>query len=83
MVETVPMPRLRLVNFACFNDAQNQLITAGVDGVCIFEFIYKSKYSPKRSAQIDAAGNYVEISLSYPPKAATKSLAWCKGLNVD
>ena len=77
------MPRLRLVNFACFNDAQSQLITAGVDGVCIFEFVYKSKYSPKRSAQIDAAGNYVEISLTYPPKAAAKSLAWIKGLNVD
>ena len=51
--------------------------------MAIFDFIYDGKYSPKRAAQIDSQGNYIDIKLSDYPKPAVKSLGWCRGLNVD
>ena len=50
VVATLDMSHVRLVNYAIFNDSQDQLITAGIDGVFIFDFIYESKYSPKLAA---------------------------------
>jgi hypothetical protein len=40
------MSTIRLVNFAEFHDSKDKLITAGIDGVFIFDFYYKGKYDP-------------------------------------
>ncbi len=37
---------IRLVNFAEFMDQESKLITAGIDGIFIFDFEYKGKYDP-------------------------------------
>jgi hypothetical protein len=40
------MSSIRLVNFAVFNEKDDQLIVGGINGVFVYDFNYKSKYSP-------------------------------------
>jgi len=40
------MSSIRLVNFAQFYDKESKLITAGIDGVFIFDVDYHGKYDP-------------------------------------
>jgi len=57
------MSHIRLVNFAEFHDAKDLLITAGINGVFIFKFDYKSKYNPKLASQVDTKGKNITINL--------------------
>ncbi len=63
MVSELDMSSIRLVNYVEFYDDQSKLITAGIDGVFIFDFVYKGKYEPKHAATIDPEGKSIEISL--------------------
>ena len=63
------MSSIRLVNFVKnniyveFYDEESKLITAGIDGIFIFDFVYKGKYDPHHAAAIDPEGKSIEISL--------------------
>ena len=57
------MSQIRLVNFAEFYDPKDLLITAGINGVFIFNFDYRSKYNPKLAAQVDMKGRYIKINI--------------------
>ena len=54
---------IRLVNFAEFMDQESKVITAGIDGIFIFDFEYKGKYDPQHAAIIDPEGKSIEIAL--------------------
>ena len=51
--------RFRLVNHALFYDKQDKLLTGGIDGVFIFDFVYKGKYSYDQASVIDPFGKYI------------------------
>lgn len=66
-IKTIDVSAIRLVKFAYFddhheNDEDDKLICAGIDGVFIFDFIYKGKYKPKLAAQIGQA-DMIKIEL--------------------
>lgn len=61
IVTTLDMSAVRLINFAHFNDKQDQVIIAGIEGVNIYKFRYISKYQPRLAANIDQEGKYIEI----------------------
>jgi len=63
VVTHVDMSSIRLVNFAYFSDKDNRLITAGIDGVFIFNFNYQGKYAPLLAAQIDQEGKHISVKL--------------------
>lgn len=46
VIKIMDMSSIRLVSFAMFYDEKNKLITAGIDGVFMFDFCYNGKYSP-------------------------------------
>jgi hypothetical protein len=46
VIKQMDMSSIRLVNHALFYDEEDKLITAGIDGVFIFDFLYKGKYEP-------------------------------------
>ena len=50
VVDSIDMSAIRLVNFAYFVDKEARLVTAGIDGVFIFDFNYISKYAPLLAA---------------------------------
>ena len=50
IVDSIDMSAIRLVNFAYFIDKEDRLVTAGIDGVFIFDFKYQSKYAPLLAA---------------------------------
>lgn len=58
------------------------MITAGIDGIFIFDFMYKGKYEPKHAAQIDPEGKSIEIYLKNKIPLE-KMLLWAKGLKID
>ena len=53
IVDCIDMSSIRLVNFVHFNDANDTVITAGIDGTFVFKFNYASKYKPLLAVQID------------------------------
>lgn len=57
------MSSIRLVSHAEFYDVKDLLITAGINGVFIFNFDYQSKYNPKLAAQVDMKGRYIKINI--------------------
>jgi len=63
LVQQLDMSAIRLVNFVEFYDKQSKLVTAGIDGIFIFDFQYKGKYDPKHAAIIDPEGKSIEIAL--------------------
>ena len=76
------MSMIRLVNHVVFYDEKSLLITAGINGVSIFDFDYQGKYPPKLAAQVDMKGTYIKIKLlNQQPIEA--QLEWCKGLKID
>jgi WD40 repeat protein len=79
------MSSIRLVNFAEFNDKDNQLIVGGINGVFVYDFNYKSKYSPQLAATIDQEGKHITIALdNQQPLDKNYSLCrWVKGLKID
>jgi len=81
-VDSIDMASIRLVNFVYFNDADDSVITAGIDGVFIFKFNYQSKYKPLLAVQIDQEGKHIRISLENKI-LLDKSSIWVKGLKVD
>lgn len=63
VVKTIDMSYLRLVNEVAFYDEKDLLITAGVDGVFIFKFLYTGNYSPVQADKVDPKGIYIKIKL--------------------
>ena len=53
LVTQLDLSSIRLVNFVEFYDSASKLITAGIDGMFIFDFDYKGKYDPHHAAAID------------------------------
>ena len=78
----IDMSHIRLVNHVQFYDEKDLLITGGIDGVFVFKFDYKGKYSPTLAAQVDPKGIYIKIQLLHK-KPAQDMMEWCKGLRVD
>ena len=58
------------------------MVTAGIDGIFIFDFAYKGKYDPHHAAAIDPEGKSIEIQLKNK-QPMEKMLMWAKGLKVD
>ena len=81
-VSFLDMSAIRLVNFVEFYDEESKMITAGIDGIFIFDFVYKGKYEPKHAAQIDPGGKSIEIFLKNKIPLE-KMLLWAKGLKID
>lgn len=50
VISFLDMSAIRLVSFVEFHDDESKLITAGIDGIFIFDFVYKGKYEPKHAA---------------------------------
>ncbi|CDW84829.1 UNKNOWN [Stylonychia lemnae] len=73
---SMDMSSIRLVNFAQFYDAESKLITAGIDGVFIFDVHYHGKYDPQQAAQIDPEGRSIRMTLEGMP-------IWAKGMKID
>lgn len=82
VVDSIDMSAIRLVNFAYFIDKDDRLVTAGIDGVFIFDFRYISKYAPLLSAQIDQEGRHITVKLENK-MPLEKMCIWVKGLAVD
>ena len=82
MVTVLDMSSIRLVSFVEFYDAESKMITAGIDGIFIFDFAYKGKYDPHHAATIDPEGKSIEIALKNR-QPMEKMLKWAKGLKVD
>ena len=91
-VDQIDMSDVRLVNFAYFDDRSGSLITAGIDGVFIFDFNYQGKYLPALATQIDKEGKHITVSLGnkrtiehLPDKATSldEAFRWVKGLRID
>ena len=61
VVQVADMSNIRLVNYAVFNDKDSQLIVGGINGVFVYDFNYKSKYSPQMAATIDQEGKHINI----------------------
>jgi hypothetical protein len=82
VVDSIDMSGIRLVNFAHFIDKDDRLVTAGIEGVFIFDVKYVSKYAPLLAAQIDQEGRHISVRLenSMPLE---KMCIWVKGLVVD
>jgi len=76
------MSHLRLVNHAQFYDEKDLLVTAGIDGVFVFNFDYRGKYTPALAIQVDPKGIYIKIQL-LNKQPVQDMLDWCKGLKVD
>jgi hypothetical protein len=82
LVTQLDMSAIRLVNFVEFYDKEGKLVTAGIDGIFIFDFAYKGKYDPQHAAIIDPEGKSIEIQLKNK-QPMEKMLMWAKGLNID
>jgi hypothetical protein len=78
----IDMSSIRLVNHVVFYDEKKLLITAGINGVSIFDFDYNGKYPPKLAAQVDMKGTYIKIKLVNQVQVEAP-LEWCKGLKID
>ena len=50
LVAQLDMSSIRLVSYVEFYDAESKLITAGIDGIFLFDFVYKGKYDPHHAA---------------------------------
>eukprot|EP00347_Sterkiella_histriomuscorum_P004241 403361206 len=82
IVKAQEMNSIRLVNFAHFYDQKNKLITAGIDGVFIFDFSYQGKYEPFQASQIDPEGKTIKIEIKN--KITLEGMPiWAKGMKVD
>lgn len=81
-VHQIDMSSIRLVNFAYFDDRSGSLITAGIDGVFIFDFNYQGKYLPALATQIDKEGKHITVSLENK-RPLEKMCIWVKGLRID
>jgi len=82
IVDCIDMSSIRLVNFVHFNDADDTVITAGIDGAFVFKFNYQSKYKPLLAVQIDQEGKHIKLSLENKTPLE-KMCIWVKGLKVD
>ena len=67
----IDMSAIRLVNFVIFDDRKSYCIVGGIDGVFIFNFVYKSKYEPKLASQVDPKGIHIKVSLENPCMVAS------------
>jgi hypothetical protein len=74
------MSSIRLIKFAQFVDNQDKLICSGIEGTFIFDFNYKSKYSPLLAVSVDSYGRYIKIDLR---NQILIEIPWSKGLIVD
>ena len=54
-INTLPL-KIRLINFAYFYEKESKLITAGIDGCFMFDFIVECKYEPKQAILLDPDG---------------------------
>jgi hypothetical protein len=50
LVAQLDMSAIRLVSFVEFYDLESKLVTAGIDGIFLFDFAYKGKYDPHHAA---------------------------------
>lgn len=82
LVKELDMSAIRLVSFAEFHDAESKLVTAGIDGVFLFDFVYKGKYDPHHAAIIDPEGKSIDIVLKNK-LPMERMVLWAKGLKVD
>ena len=82
LVSELDMSAIRLVSFAEFYDAESKLVTAGIDGIFLFDFAYKGKYDPHHAAIIDPEGQSIEIAIKNK-QPMEKMLMWAKGLKID
>jgi len=73
---------LSTVNFVHFNDKQEQLVTAGIKGLLIFNFRYQGKYNPKLAAQHDKQGKNINIYL-FKKRLLDPTTLWIKGMKID
>jgi len=82
VVTMLDMSELSTVNFVHWNDSQKQIVTAGIKGIFIHNFSYKSKYKAKLAATIDAAGKYISVEL-VKKRLLEPTVPWIKGMKVD
>ena len=83
LVCTMDMSAIRLVSFVEFHDDSSKLITAGIDGIFIFDICYRGKYDPKNAAQIDPEGKSIQIFLKNKTPPIEKIVDWAKGMKID
>ncbi len=76
------MSAISLIKFIEFHDDDSKLITAGIEGIFIFDFVYQGKYDPKHAAQIDPEGKSIVIFLKNKV-GLEKMIKWPKGLKID
>lgn len=82
-IKALPL-KIRLINFAYFyeNDKESRLITAGIDGCCMFDFEVICKYDAKQALLLDPEGHSMDFKLG-PKIKLEKMPLWIKGLKVD
>jgi WD40 repeat protein len=80
-IKALPL-KIRLINFAYFYEKDSRLITAGIDGCCMFDFKVICKYEPKQALLLDPDGKTLEFELG-PKIKLEKMPLWIKGLKVD
>ena len=59
----IDMSVIRLITYASFDDKQDLLILAGINGVFVFKFKYHGDYSPELAAKVDSRGVHITIEL--------------------
>jgi hypothetical protein len=55
--------KTRLINHFCFYEEGNKLITAGVDGVLVFQFDIKRTQPPCLAVKLDPFGKALQIKV--------------------
>jgi WD40 repeat protein len=58
----VPL-KTRLINHACLCERENKLVTAGVDGVIVFQFDIKRTQPPSVAVKLDPFGKSMQIKV--------------------
>ena len=80
-VQALPL-RVRLVNFIYFWESKRKLVTAGIDGCFIFDFISQAKYDPRQAIFLDPDGRSMKFEIGQKIKLESMPL-WIKGMKVD
>ena len=80
-IKALPL-KIRLINFAYFYEKESRLITAGIDGCCMFDFQFICKYEPKQAMMLDPDGRNITFKLERVAQLPMMD-EWVKGLKLD
>jgi hypothetical protein len=74
--------KTRLINHFCLFEKENKLITAGVDGVIVFQFDIKRSQPPCLAVKLDPYGKALQIKVRTLYKQEDSPM-WVQKCRID